>query len=87
MPDLVLPIAYWVHASLETKRARLHRYDCVFCNSGTGMARRPASPGGPVVWSQHATLSDARKFMSLLPYLDKADCKACMPLGAGWVEF
>ena len=84
MLDLVLPIAYWVHASLPTRRARLHRHDCVFCNSGIGMARRPASPGGPVVWSQYASLSDARRYMSLLPYLNKADCKACMP---GWVEF
>lgn len=86
MFSATMPMPYWVHASRYAKRARLHERDCIFCNSGTGMVRRPAVPGGQVFWSGHATLSEVRSFIASLPYLDKADCSTCMGPNAGWVE-
>ena len=78
MPDIDAAPPFWVHAAAAPRRARLHRNDCLYCNSGTGFARRPAVPGGQVVWSSHRTLSEARAYLNALPYEDKADCKTCM---------
>jgi hypothetical protein len=87
MLSATMPMPFWVHSSRYTRRARLHTSDCIFCNGGTGMVRRPAVPGGEVFWSSYATLSSARTFMASLPYSDKADCMKCMDLLAGWVEY
>ena len=82
----VMPMPYWVHSSRYNKRARLHEHDCIFCNSGTGMLRRPAFPGGEVFWSSYPSLTAARTFMATLLYPDKADCKTCMGPKSVWVE-
>ena len=73
--------AFWVHASRAAKRATLHHRDCIYCNSGTGMKRRPAFAGGEAVWSSFRTIVDAQTFLLGLPQLDKVNCKVCLPAG------
>ncbi|RYF31590.1 MAG: hypothetical protein EOO38_31505 [Cytophagaceae bacterium] len=70
---------FWVHYSRQTGRARLHHATCAYCNSGTGMARRPAIPGGPQVWFPHETIDEASGFLAGLPGEDKARCPRCFP--------
>jgi hypothetical protein len=79
MLSVIEPVVFWVHASPHTKQARLHRHDCIFCNSGTGMIRRPIFGDASLVWSSYPSMADARRFMSLLPFPDKSDCKTCLP--------
>ena len=91
MSDTAAIDAFWVHLANHPKRARVHLRDCTYCNAGTGLSRRPAVPGGAVVWSSYQTLSDARAYLNTLPYQDKADCKKCLPSvtseAIGWTEF
>jgi hypothetical protein len=89
MSEVNLLDTYWVHLSGQTKRARIHHWDCRYCNSGTGMAKRPAYPGGATVWTSYKSLDDARAFVNLLPFTDKSVCKACFPPAPpdGWIEF
>lgn len=79
MSNIKAAAMFWVHSAAAPQSARLHRRDCLYCNAGTGFARRPASPGGAVVWTSHQTLDEARAYLNALPYADKADCKTCMP--------
>ena len=71
--------AFWVHLANQPRKARIHLRDCHYCNAGTGFSRRPAVPGGDIVWSSYKTLSDARAYLNSLPYEDKAGCKTCLP--------
>lgn len=70
---------YWVHQSFSPHRAKLHLRDCVFCNGGTGMLRRPTVPGGRLLWSSYSTLEAATAFIALLGLDNFSMCKACLP--------
>lgn len=76
-----LSAPFWVHYSRHPARARLHHSSCTHCNNGTGMARRPAVPGGPAVWLSHLSLDDAVAFLRTLPCKDKAECQKCFAGG------
>lgn len=79
MTESPLANAFWVHSSRAGKRATLHHRDCIYCNGGTGMKRRPAFAGGEIVWSSFRTMVEARAFLAELRQDDKGNCKVCLP--------
>lgn len=69
---------YWVFASSDANRARLHLGSCMYCRDGRGPARRLLVPGGPQTWTPFATVEAAQQWMDQLHYKDKSLCKTCM---------
>lgn len=66
---------YWVYASDQHSSAKVHKWDCVNCNSGRGRLSGQAKAGK---WHGCATLDDALNLAESLQPDNSSVCKMCI---------
>ncbi|MGN6154835.1 MAG: hypothetical protein ACTHN4_03770 [Sphingomicrobium sp.] len=69
--------SFFVYENWTNKRARLHRANCSFCNSGSGSQESTSDKNGE--WhGPFADIDQARAKLATLEYANKAECGTCM---------
>lgn len=69
---------YFVHESFTRDRARIHRAECHYCNSGRGFMAKTSGRSGR--WhGPFRERVDAYAFTAGLGRKEKAACVACRP--------